>query len=761
MQSEVNILLGVSGDEAVRFLSLLTENDQIRYHFERAETKELFQQKATKGRHHLYIVSLSFLTNSFPDFAVYTAEQHAGTATILLCTAADFEAAIPFLRNGISDCLLLDSLTTEKIVRSIHTSLNAGQAKFAQAQANLSAIESSGMAQLQAKQDLQKFYERFIRISSTTNDAVWEWNLADNSLWANENHQLLYGLTVNDPVPTKEVWVDRIHPDDRQRLLDMQDHALASDTNVFISEYRFRTKDGYKYIFDRCYIERDNSGTPVLMTGSMMDVTERKIAEEKIIHSNERFELIARTTNEALWEMDLVTGYTWSNETHQQLYGLTLQDEAPMLEQWEDSIHPDEREAVLESFYNVLHSNENIWISEYRMFNYKGEEMAIYDRTYIVRNSEGKPVRMMGSMTDITERKKASEALVNSEEKYRTLVEQATDAIFIADEKGKFIVVNPAAVKLSQYSEEELMQMTIYHLSDPEELKVKPFAFGEMKSEKGASSERRMRRKDGVCVDIEINAKFLSDGRFLAFIRDITERKKAENELNNSYKAIRKLTSHLQQAREEERKHIARNIHDELGQLLTVLKMDISWLSKKIKALNVPAITEKTDEVLELLNNTVQSVRRIAADLRPGLLDDLGLTAAIEWHLGEFGKRTGIQTHFITGEGHLNLPAEQATSLFRIYQESMTNIARHADATEVTVELIMENQFITMRVSDNGKGFDLATVGKRKTLGLLGMKERAEMMDGSFSISKNADGGMQIEVQLPLQHSEPFESLQV
>jgi signal transduction histidine kinase len=91
----------------------------------------------------------------------------------------------------------------------------------------------------------------------------------------------------------------------------------------------------------------------------------------------------------------------------------------------------------------------------------------------------------------------------------------------------------------------------------------------------------------------------------------------------------------------------------------------------------------------------------------------------------------------------------------------MTNIARHADATEVTVELIMENQFITMRVSDNGKGFDLATVGKRKTLGLLGMKERAEMMDGSFSISKNADGGMQIEVQLPLQHSEPFESLQV
>ncbi len=751
MQNEVNILLGVSREAAVRLLSLLKENDQIRYSVERAETKEAFLQKLNVARFHVCIADVDFVTNSFPGFTNHINRQHPHVAKILLGNAADFEEAIHLLHSGFDDCLLLSALTAEKVSKSILFSLSKQQVKFA----------SNAAPQIQIQPDLQKFYERFIRISSTTNDAVWEWNLEDNSLWANENHQHLYGLTVADPVPAKQVWVDRIHPEDRQRLLDLQDEALASDTNVFISEYRFRTRDGYKYIFDRCYIERDSNGNPVLMTGSMMDVTERKLAEEKIIHSNERFELIARTTNEALWEMDIVTGYTWSNETHQQLYGLTLEDKAPMQQQWELSIHADERAAVLKSFYDVFNSTENVWISEYRMFNYKGEEIAIYDRTYIVRNSEGKPVRMMGSMTDITERKKANEALVNSEEKYRTLVEQATDAIFIADETGKFIIVNPAAVKLSKYSEEELLQMTIYHLSDPEELKVKPFAFAEMKTERGASSERRMRRKDGAIVDIEINAKFLSDGRFLAFIRDITERKKAEDELNNSYKAIRKLTSHLQHAREEERKHIARNIHDELGQLLTVLKMDISWLNKKIKALDLPAITQKTDEISALLNNTVQSVRRIAADLRPGLLDDLGLTAAIEWHLGEFGKRTGIQTNFFTSEGHTNLPAEQATGLFRIYQESMTNITRHAEATEVNVELITQDNCLTMRISDNGKGFDVANVGKRKTLGLLGMKERAEMMGGSFSITQSSEGGMQVEVKLPLLATEPFETLQV
>lgn len=751
MQIEVNILIGVSGETAVRLLSLLTENDQIRYEVEQANTKEEFLEKLNIGRFQLSITDLLFFKNAFPVFFNAVNDLPAGIAKILLCNAADFEEAVQLLHSGFDDCLLLSALTAEKLNKSILFSLSKQQVEFVP---NVSE-------HTETPPDLQKFYERFIRISSTTNDAVWEWNLEDDSLWANENHQHLYGLTVADPVPAKQVWVDRIHPEDRQRLLDMQDNALASDTNVFISEYRFRTADGYRYIFDRCYIERDSNGNPVLMTGSMMDITERKVAEEKIIHSNERFELIARTTNEALWEMDSVTGYTWSNETHQQLYGLTLKDKAPMFEQWEAGIHPDERAAILKSFNELLNSDENIWISEYRMFNYKGEEIAIYDRTYIVRNSEGKPVRMMGSMTDITERKKANEALVNSEEKYRTLVEQATDAIFIADETGKFIIVNPAAVKLSQYSEEELLQMTIYHLSDPEELKVKPFAFAEMKSERGASSERRMRRKDGVIMDIEINAKFLSDGRFLAFIRDITERKKAEDELNNSYKAIRKLTSYLQEAREDERKHIARNIHDELGQLLTVLKMDISWLNKKIKALNVPAITQKSEEVLELLNNTVQSVRRIAADLRPGLLDDLGLTAAIEWHLGEFGKRTGMQTNFFNSDANINLPAEKATSLFRIYQESMTNIARHAEATEVTVELLVQNNCFTMHISDNGKGFDVNTVGRRKTLGLLGMKERAEMMDGSFSISKNPQaGGMQVEVKLPLPDNEPIASLQ-
>lgn len=609
---------------------------------------------------------------------------------------------------------------------------------------------------IQAEKELKQSNSRFQRITSTTNDAVWEWSLENNTLWCNEMHQQLYGLTMEDPVPVKAEWVSRIHPEDRYRILKMQDDALASDTNVFISEYRFRAGkgSGYRYIFDRCYINRNAEGEPILMTGSMMDITERKLAEEKIIHSNERFELIAKTTNDAVWETDLETGVSWGNEMHQMMYGLTLENEIPNFEEWEMHLHPDDREWVVKSLHEALASTDNTWITEYRFLKSSGEIVTIYDRTYIVRNKEGKPVRMMGSMMDITERKKAEDALLQSEEKYRTLVEQATDGIFIADHTGKFVIVNSAAVKLSKYTEEELANLTIYDLADPEEIKTNPFRFEEMKSEQGARSERKLKRKDGSILDIEINAKFLSDGRFLAFIRDITERKKAEDELNSSYKAIRKLTSHLQNAREEERTHIAREIHDELGQQLTVLKMDVSWLNKKIKQLENQQLNDKATEIVQMLNDTVNTVRRISSDLRPVLLDDLGLAAAIEWHLMEFGKRSGIKTEFFTLESAIEIPRAIATGLFRIYQESITNIARHSEATEVMVELFVEDKVVTMAISDNGKGFDVTNIGRKKTLGVLGMQERTVMMGGTFRIKRNPAKGMKVEVHVPVLQDE-------
>jgi PAS domain S-box-containing protein len=375
-----------------------------------------------------------------------------------------------------------------------------------------------------------------------------------------------------------------------------------------------------------------------------------------------------------------------------------------------------------------------------------GNEDRDYEARYVTHGKE----EVLVLIRDITETKRAERMLMESEAKYRTLVEQASDGIFIADFKGRFIVVNPAGYKLSQYTPEELKSHTIYDFVFSEDLKEMPFQMDELAAGKTATSERRMRRKDGSVIDVEITARIIAQDRFLAFIRDITERKKVQQELLRSREELRQLSNHLENIREEERIHIAREIHDELGQHLTVIKMDISRLGKKISGNEV--LEREVQEILEMINTIVATVRKISSELRPSMLDDLGLVAALEWYSRDFIKRTGIKTNFNTNEGEVELPDKTKTGLFRIFQESLTNVARHAEATEVNTSLYRRNNKLFMVIHDNGKGFDAAeTIGKR-TLGLLGMKERALMMGGRFVVNSSPGNGTEIEVSVSLEN---------
>jgi signal transduction histidine kinase len=231
---------------------------------------------------------------------------------------------------------------------------------------------------------------------------------------------------------------------------------------------------------------------------------------------------------------------------------------------------------------------------------------------------------------------------------------------------------------------------------------------------------------------------------------EIEERKKVEEKLNESYKQIRSLSEHLQNIREEERTRIAREIHDELGQLLTVLKMDIGWLNKKINNTS-DGMKEKLKDISQLVDTTVQSVRRISSELRPSLLDDLGLVAAMEWHLKEFEHRTNIKTFFQEPEEDLELSDGVKTGLFRIFQESLTNVARHAQASEIHVSLTNYDGMLRLSIQDNGTGFDPQMVSEKRTLGILGMKERTEMMGGEYQIQTETGKGTTITVRLPVQ----------
>jgi signal transduction histidine kinase len=230
---------------------------------------------------------------------------------------------------------------------------------------------------------------------------------------------------------------------------------------------------------------------------------------------------------------------------------------------------------------------------------------------------------------------------------------------------------------------------------------------------------------------------------------DITERKKAEVELKATNDQLRSLSAHLQSVREEERIRIAREIHDELGQQLTGLKMDVYWLNKKLE-LKDEKIQEKISGIIELINETVKSVRRISSNLRPSILDDLGLIAALEWHSREVEKRSEIKVHFATHIIEQEIPVDVATGIFRIYQEALTNAVRHANAHEINSSLQISDDQLILKIKDDGRGIDPNPKGNTKSFGLIGIKERTFVMRGKFELKSEPGCGTELCISIPL-----------
>ena len=234
---------------------------------------------------------------------------------------------------------------------------------------------------------------------------------------------------------------------------------------------------------------------------------------------------------------------------------------------------------------------------------------------------------------------------------------------------------------------------------------------------------------------------------------DIDDRKQAERLLRDSHAQLRALSARLQSVREEEATRIAREIHDDLGQQLTGLKMDLARAERKIEKLeSSPAVNALLDTIVnaaELADNLIARVREIAANLRPEMLDKLGLSAALRYESRRFEERTGVACEARLPETELNLPAGVSTTIFRIFQECLTNMARHAQATKVAVELKPEDGWLSLRVEDNGRGITDGEIANPESLGLLGMKERAGLLRGEVVFLGEPGRGTIVNVRIP------------
>jgi len=229
---------------------------------------------------------------------------------------------------------------------------------------------------------------------------------------------------------------------------------------------------------------------------------------------------------------------------------------------------------------------------------------------------------------------------------------------------------------------------------------------------------------------------------------DRAERRRTEERLKKSHEQLRALSMYLQHVREDERIRISRQVHDELGQALTGLKMDLYWLSTRLPK-QLRAVREKTKTMSAHIDSTIQTVRRISTELRPGILDDLGLVAALEWQAGEFQKRTAIKCDVASELPDPILDEELNTAFFRNFQESLTNVVRHANASRVDVRLWQDEANLWMEIKDNGRGISEAELSNTRSIGLLGMRERAALLGGEVIISGMPGQGTAVRVRIP------------
>jgi PAS domain S-box-containing protein len=360
---------------------------------------------------------------------------------------------------------------------------------------------------------------------------------------------------------------------------------------------------------------------------------------------------------------------------------------------------------------------------------------------------------------DITKHKRTELALHQSEERHRLLFQQSPLPMYIIDlETFHFLDVNEAALISYGYSKKEFLLLQALDIRPVEDFEKFFSQTPTISSGLVSMGLFRHKKKDGALMDVEMYSHdFLYNEKpaRLVLAIDITEKLEATREFRKNTTQLRELSDHLLNIREAERTNIAREIHDELGQQLTILKMDVSWIHQKLQKYEDDLLQQKTAETLKLLNETIRSVRRIATELRPSMLDDLGLIEAIEWQSKEFEKRSGIIISFEPDIQHIPVSNTIATSLFRIYQEALTNIARHAHAKNVFSKLQLENDKVILTIQDDGVGFDMQTLGLKRTLGLLGMKERTLMIGGHFEICSKPGAGTTIVVTTSVQPEGP------
>lgn len=365
------------------------------------------------------------------------------------------------------------------------------------------------------------------------------------------------------------------------------------------------------------------------------------------------------------------------------------------------------------------------------------------------------PARLGPALRNAIDRAKVEMELAQSRERFNTLAKVSTVGIFLTASDGFCLYVNDTWTDIAGLNPEQALGegfLTTIHSHDKKRVQTewnRSIQLGE-----SFKSEYRIQHSNGkeLWVLSQALPEIYEDGEIAGYvgtITDITDRMNSEIQIDQSRKQLRALTVRLQTVREEERTNISREIHDDLGQALTGMRMDLVWLIRQLNS-NDEKIKNRLTSLMALTDSTIHKVRKIATDLRPGILDDLGLAAAIEWQSKDLSERTGIEFIFQSSVDDLNIDEHVSTAFFRIFQESITNVVRHSQAKKVEINLRREGNAILLTVQDDGKGISQHEINNPRSVGFLGMRERAAVFGGEVTVLGTPHQGTIVRVKIPL-----------
>ena len=541
---------------------------------------------------------------------------------------------------------------------------------------------------------------------------------------------------------------DFLGRDDVEKAKEAFTESIEEGRPTVRLELRMVNADGEEFVGEltgRPYEVDGSIGT----IGMIQDITDRKRVEQ-------RFEIAASVASDLIYEWDVLSDdLHWFGDIDGAL-GFEPGEIAHDIQSWIGLIHPDSRSNLATAVEFHRKHTEPI-LEEYRVRTKDGEWRHWIDQAAPILGSEGKPIRWIGVCNDITERVRAQEALRESEEALRLTFSTIAEGITVTNLQGEIEQSNQAASDIFGYaSPAETVGRNVLDFVAEKDRQRAVLAMDQT-LEEGTSDvgEFELLRKDGTTFPGEIHGKILRDasGSPMGFVitsRDVSDRRKAEQQLRAHAARLRELRTELDRATEDERRRIARELHDQVSQNLTALSITAGSVGKVISDA-LPQAENHVRECMKLIEETAEQIRSLTFDLRPPVLDDFGLVAAIKWHVARMQARSGLKVNVRGEEPKPRLPGRAEMALFRIVQEALTNVTKHAATSEASIEVSFDENTLTIRIEDKGGGFEQASSedGGISGWGLLNMRERADAVGGTLTVESKPGQGTQVAVEVP------------